>query len=376
MRIPVCLPGPTPSGTATLLWITCLSCFVGLAVSQSCDDKCNNTLNYYNSILRSPVLVQYYHQLCLTRCYEAARAPWPYPGVQQETQPWHRAPPPPPPPTTTTTPPPLYPSWWQPQPPIWPQPGDQQTCGKQTRNTFRVIGGTRAEECEFPWMVGVIVRSFWCGGVILDTRHILTAAHCLKQKSTSQVYPASAVTVTVGSSKTSRQRKMAVQRVNVHPSHIPNINDYDVAVLTLAGELTYSDCVAPLCLPPPGSSPFNADFCVAAGWGITQDNGHGALVQDLQKVVLPLVPQHLCLRVYDPAYINDLKLCAGDLTHGGVDTCKGDSGGPLMCKIRDTYYTYGIVSFGSVCGAVNQPGIYTNVVDSRILDFINRALRQ
>ncbi|RUS86907.1 hypothetical protein EGW08_005312 [Elysia chlorotica] len=168
---------------------------------------------------------------------------------------------------------------------------------------------------------------------------------------------------------------MAVQRIQVDPRHVPHINDYDVAVLTLERALQFSDCVSPICLPPANSSPFDADFCVAAGWGITTYTETAKLVQDLRKVVVPLVPEWLCRNVYDPKYINQLKLCAGDLTNGGVDTCRGDSGGPLMCKRDNLYYAYGIVSFGSICGAANMPGVYTNVVNAEILDFITRAIQ-
>ncbi|GFR67051.1 transmembrane protease serine 6 [Elysia marginata] len=293
--------------------------------AQPCEDKCRNTLNYYNSFIRSPVLVQYYHQSCLTRCYHAARA--------------------------------------------------QASCGVQRRHQFRVIGGTDSQECEFPWVVGVLVSRFWCGGAILDRRHILTAAHCFKDSATSRVFSARDVTVTVGSSKVYLQKRLAVQAVNLHPQHTSHINDYDVAVLTLQQELIFSDCIAPLCLPPPGSSPFDADFCVAAGWGITVYSETATPPQILQKVVLPLVPQHLCLKVYAAKYINNLKLCAGNLRNGGVDTCRGDSGGPLMCRVQNRYYSYGIVSFGSICGAPNRPGIYTNVVNPEILNFVHEALR-
>lgn len=58
------------------------------------------------------------------------------------------------------------------------------------------------------------------------------------------------------------------------------------------------------------------------------------------------------------------QLCAGgDAT--GRDSCRGDSGGPIMTKHNpDEYHTYyylaGLVSFGlSPCGQTGWPGVYT-----------------
>lgn len=55
-------------------------------------------------------------------------------------------------------------------------------------------------------------------------------------------------------------------------------------------------------------------------------------------------------------------LCAGTL---GKDSCKGDSGGPLMLEVisndKAIYVEYGVVSFGPTqCGSM-FPGVYTDV---------------
>lgn len=47
----------------------------------------------------------------------------------------------------------------------------------------RIVGGFKAEPGEFPFQVRLNIRSrrgsSLCGGVIIDQRHILTAAHCM-----------------------------------------------------------------------------------------------------------------------------------------------------------------------------------------------------
>lgn len=72
----------------------------------------------------------------------------------------------------------------------------QISCGETNRNgkpsmanttsdslQNRIVGGTKADPGEFPYQVRLNIRSrrgsSLCGGVIIDQRHILTAAHCM-----------------------------------------------------------------------------------------------------------------------------------------------------------------------------------------------------
>ena len=66
-------------------------------------------------------------------------------------------------------------------------------------------------------------------------------------------------------------------------------------------------------------------------------------------------------------------VCAG-VPEGGKDACQGDGGGPLMLK--NSGNQVGIVSWGAGCAEKEHPGVYANVADKEIHDFIESELKQ
>ena len=53
-------------------------------------------------------------------------------------------------------------------------------------NYHRIVGGTEAEINEFPWTVGLYTHYRCkglpvCGGSLISTQHVLTAAHCIQR---------------------------------------------------------------------------------------------------------------------------------------------------------------------------------------------------
>merc|ERR1719295_2069254 len=95
-------------------------------------------------------------------------------------------------------------------PPPPPQPADCK-CGVPQVLRNRIVGGQPASKNEYPWLVAIVQRGStlsFCGGVLLSSRTVLTAAHC-------NVFSPSQVRVHVGEHDLTRsdgEQKIAVQR--------------------------------------------------------------------------------------------------------------------------------------------------------------------
>ena len=149
---------------------------------------------------------------------------------------------------------------------------------------------------------------------------------------------------------------------------------YDAAVLQLDSEVTG---IAPVKLPTTTQNAFEnpGRKLTIAGWGNTrQQNPSGdepdSFPNRMQEAEVPVVSDRTAKRRYDASYTKPLMVAAG---REGKDTCQGDSGGPMFERTDRGRFQVGITSFGAGCGARNFPGVYTEVNNGNIREFIVTA---
>lgn len=223
----------------------------------------------------------------------------------------------------------------------------------------RVINGVPATANSWPWMVHVRMSGLGtCGGFLISSQHIITAAHCV-----SDIAP-SRVKVYAGLQKVSQLSNADVRSVSAissHPEYNPSTLENDIAVLKLSSSYTISAKIGACCLPVNGTSlPALDEKALVMGWGRTVDGLSSSDSDNLLQAIVQVQNSSATCTV------SPTRLCAG---LGTTDTCQGDSGGPLVTNVNNQWTCTGIVSGGINCGGF---GSYTRV--SAFRPFIDNAL--
>lgn len=227
-------------------------------------------------------------------------------------------------------------------------------CGKSLKSP-RVVGGQEASVESWPWQVSIQYnKQHVCGGSILDSHWILTAAHCFRKH-----LDVSNWKVRVGSDKLDNVPSLTVAKIFVTEHEPLYPKEKDIALVKLQFPLTFSATVRPICLPFSDEELIPATPLWIVGWGFTEQNG-GTMSDTLLQASVQVIDSIRCNA--EDAYQGEVTaemLCAGT-PQGGVDTCQGDSGGPLMYH-SGQWQVVGIVSWGHGCGGPTTPGVYTKV---------------
>ena len=188
----------------------------------------------------------------------------------------------------------------------------------------KIVGGYVAEKNEYPWQVGITYYyndKPWCGGSILSSRTILTAALCV------QFVGVKKMTVVVGDHDWSvdgdGERRMTVCGKAIHPDY-DNSDDYDIAILTLCEDIIFTQEIAPVCPPTLPDSDYVNVSAIITGWG--HPTFEGAQPKELIEIEVNTITNTECSGAYGSESITDSMICAGD---HGKDACihQGDSGG-------------------------------------------------
>jgi len=242
-----------------------------------------------------------------------------------------------------------------------------------------VVGGHSVSSmADAPYQVAVVInkapyQTVWCGGVIRDATHIMTAAHCVFDNalsSSGQPISPAAIQVVAGRANilSSAGTRQGVESISMDDDYDPATFSHDAAVLTLVGQLDVNSSPNIKSIELADDDTWSnasvlAPFTVT-GWGRTSSSNPNSYPSTLQIAdhTVPFVSDAACSGAYQ-GYDSGAMLCAGSTT---VDSCFGDSGGPLTVDDYNGFPAQrlvGLVSFGppSGCAVPGYPGVYTEV---------------
>ncbi|KAK9885017.1 hypothetical protein WA026_009244 [Henosepilachna vigintioctopunctata] len=239
-------------------------------------------------------------------------------------------------------------------------PGKCPTCNCGITNVMqRIVGGIVTKIKAYPWMVALTNKNrFFCGASAINSRYLLTAAHCTVGISKDSL---TAVFLEHDRSDPSETKVFKKKIISIlkHKSYLSGGNfDYDIALLKLENHIQFAGEMKPICLPTIGKS-FTGMIGKALGWGATAE--YGQVSSKLREVDVPIISNEDCRNTKYGNKITGNMICAGYPKEGGKDGCQGDSGGPLQVVNQTKNMIVGIVSWGEGCALKNYPGVYTRV---------------
>ncbi|CAG4915675.1 unnamed protein product [Colias eurytheme] len=233
----------------------------------------------------------------------------------------------------------------------------------------RIVNGYIADITEVPYQAALrrktsVGWSHSCGAVVISSRSVLTAAHCI----TSFENSTAKLQVAVGTTKKTGGTSYNVSKLFYHELYSPVTLENDIGLVAVEGKIKFNQNVRAISIALSALHIPAGIHAIVSGFGSTEYEGHSS--SDLRAAVVEIVSQSECVRAYRRI---------GNITPGMIcaagkdpprDACQGDSGGPLVVGRT----LIGIVSWGEGCANTTYPGVYTRV--SVYNDWIHEQLKR
>ncbi|KAM6222809.1 kallikrein-5-like [Rhynchocyon petersi] len=213
----------------------------------------------------------------------------------------------------------------------------------------RIMNGSECGQHSQKWQAAMMMSpgQLYCGGVLVTSQWLLTAAHCRKpvfrillgRHSLSPTY------------EFGQQKLQGIKSIP-HPGYSHPGHSNDLMLIKMNRKIQNNQNIQPINIS--SHCPTAGTTCLVSGWGTTSSPQLN-FPKALQCLNITVLSAEQCKAAY-PGQIDQSMFCAGD--EAGRDSCQGDSGGPVVCNGT----LQGLVSWGDFpCGKPRKPGVYTNL---------------
>lgn len=195
----------------------------------------------------------------------------------------------------------------------------------------RVVGGIESMPGEFPYLAalhGGPDEVFFCGGVLISINWLLTASHCVGNRTQPDGWMVK-VGVTRRIASPAFVKKLKLRKIIKHPDFNQNsIFNNDIALILLEESVEFNQYLRPICLPRANLKlgPDNSKDCVVVGFGKSKFSQEANYLHVAHFVNVPIVRHSTCSMWYAEHYVNltEGMLCAG-YAEGKRDACQVSS---------------------------------------------------
>ncbi|MBU6311378.1 MAG: trypsin-like serine protease [Actinomycetales bacterium] len=247
-----------------------------------------------------------------------------------------------------------------------------------------VVNGVEGPSPDFGFLVALGDRAYYedygmekaqfCGGSLVTSSLVVTAAHCVSDARAADLVVGTADID--GDLSGNDMRISYVAAIKVHPNYDTRSQENDVAVITLATALRGSPTIQPVTAQEAATLTAARAPVSVAGWGAINQSKPWRFPEVYRVGDLVVFPDSACgggqtftldgvkFSGYGPNEVNSrVMLCAEGVIDGQiVDSCVGDSGGPLIGGLGSDRRLVGIVSWGlEQCATRAGAGVYSRV---------------
>jgi secreted trypsin-like serine protease len=235
--------------------------------------------------------------------------------------------------------------------------------------SLAIHNGHVVEPNSIPYQVLLLVKKgnhiSTCGGALIKPDRVLTAAHCLKDRDSAEVF-VGAHHLHGRGEKTRQRQAVDASALVPHPVWKPGAG-HDIGMVILPEPFELNDVVQLVDLPYGyEDDDFDGKIAKVSGWGNIDDDPKDH-VGPLRATENPVISNEHCGKIFS---IDGGNICLS--SRNGRRTCKGDSGSPLVTKVDDKLIQIGITSNGAKKCDTHEPSVFTRVTS--YMDFIKENL--